>query len=409
MPVYDTLSFKEEWRLFGFFYLMQAIYWISVGFMAAYWILYFYQLGVEVAKISLMFLVAAISSLIFEIPTGVIADTFGRKFSVFLSYLLSGLCYVGIILVGTSWNYLLILYFILGISYTFETGALESWFIDTIKFKGKTKFTHKLLGRQGSIAAAGFVIGPLLGGILSNFGLENAFWATAITMLFLTIYVLFGKEEYFRKRKTRIIEAFKESFVIGKCGLRFVVNHSTILILVAISFLFALSFSLSYNSYQPYVTNVGLKVQYLGYALSIAGFISIFSLNYSASISKFLGGERASLIFFAMLFGLATLFMGIIKILPLLFLTLISRTVIYELMSPNSAPAFRYLFNKFVPSKIRATVGSSQSFVMRIGDVVGLALFGLIGTVWNLEAGIIFAGILAIISSVLYLKIKNNS
>lgn len=402
----EKLTFTEEFKLFGFFHIMQAIYWMSIGFMAAYWILYYYQLDLRFTTIALIFLVSSIASLIFEIPTGIAADIFGRKISVFLSYLIAGLCFVGIILVGANLIWILVFSFFLGIAYTFETGALESWFIDTIKHKGKSKFTYKLLSRRGSIGSAGFVIGSFLGGVLTNYGLTKVFWATALSMLFLAIYVLFGKEEYFKQQKIRIIKSFKEAIETGKRGLNLTIKHSTILILTIISFFLTLALTLVYNSYQPYVTNLGLQQQYLGYTLSIAGLISIFVLNYSDKISKFFGGRKNSLMIFTILAGVAIFLIGAMWVPLILFMAIIALRVIYELMSPDSAPAFRDLFNSFVPGKIRATVGSIQSFVMTIGGMVGLILFGLIGELWGLKTGIIGASSIILVTSFLYLRIK---
>ena len=160
------MNFKEEFNIAGFFYILSAIYWISIGIMAAYWTLYLVDLGISFAKIALITAMIPISSFLFEIPTGAIADLYGRKTSVFISYFLSALCFFGILLSKTNIYLLLILYFILGIAFTFESGALESWFVDSIKHKKQTKHLHRLFGRWGSTSAIGFVVGPLIGGML---------------------------------------------------------------------------------------------------------------------------------------------------------------------------------------------------------------------------------------------------
>jgi MFS family permease len=77
------MKLKEEFKIAGFFYLMSALFWIAIGIMGAYWTLYLYNLGISFASISLILLMVPISSLLFEIPTGAIADIFGRKISVF--------------------------------------------------------------------------------------------------------------------------------------------------------------------------------------------------------------------------------------------------------------------------------------------------------------------------------------
>jgi len=401
-----AMGFREEFNIVGFFYIMTAIYWISIGFMASYWTLYFVNLGFNFSVIALIFLMYPISALIFEIPTGAIADVFGRKLSVFLSYLIMGLGFVGVLLSGSKLLLLLIFHFIVGISTTMETGALEAWFIDTVKHNKKTKHLHKLFGRWGSFSSMGFVVGPFLGGILVTFGVDKAFWATAITMLFLPIFVLIFGKEHFKRRKIRISQRFKETFEAGKLGVKHTFKHPIILMLTLIMALFSFSVTgIYHNTYQPYVVEAGLPPQFLGFALSIAGFISIFSLNYSHKIVKYVGGNRKYLFIFTLFVGLAILGVGFAKYLPLLFLSIIATTAFADLAMVTS-PAFRELFNKFVPSKIRATVISVNSFNRKIGELFGLVAFGLISDYLNFQVGIVFAGILIVITSFAYLRIK---
>lgn len=82
------------------------------------------ELGVSFSQISLLFLMYPISSLVFEIPTGV-ADLYGRKTAVSLSYLLTGL------------------------PFTFETDTLDAWLVDTVEYKSRSEHLHRLLGRLG--------------------------------------------------------------------------------------------------------------------------------------------------------------------------------------------------------------------------------------------------------------------
>ena len=72
------------------------------------------------------------TSLLFEIPTGAIADIYGRKFSVVLAYIFAGII---IILVPLSRNfyYLFFLFLMWGITDTFRTGADEAWVISNLK------------------------------------------------------------------------------------------------------------------------------------------------------------------------------------------------------------------------------------------------------------------------------------
>jgi MFS family permease len=402
------MKLKEELQTVGFFYAMTGIYWISIGFMAAYWTIYLAEFGLDYSTIALIFLMYPIASLFFEIPTGAVADVYGKKISVFLSYFITGLAFVAFILSGANVPLLILFWFIAGISFTMESGALEAWFVDSVKHKKRDEHLHRLLGRWGGISSLGFVIGPLMGGVLVTYGVEKAFWASAVSMLFLSLFVLvFGREEYFERSKPKIAEGFKESFKTGRQGFRHAFKHPVILILTLVSAVMTFANTISFNAYQPYVVEVGLPKPYLGYALSVAGLITVFTLSYSHRIVAAVGGNKRSLVVFAFLMGLAVAGVGLIKYLPLLFLSLIAYTSFGEFAGYGS-PAFTELFNKYVPSNIRATVISVNSFNMTIGQIIGLIGFGLISDHLGLQTGIVFAGIVIMAVSFVYLRVRDS-
>ncbi len=403
------MKIKDELKTVGSFYVMTAIYWIAIGFMAAYWILYFSQLGLSFFQISLLLLMYPISALIFEIPTGAVADLFGRKISVFLSYALSGLAFIGVLLSGTNFPLLLFFYFLAGISFTLESGALEAWFVDTVNHKKESEHLHYFLGRWGSLSSIGFVVGPLLGSILVIGGVDKPFWATAITMLLLSFFVLlFGREDYFQQKPPKTIKAFQETLTTSKRGFTYLIKHPIILILTFGMGLLTLANTIYYNAYQPHVVQMGLLPSYLGIALSVAGFISIFSLNFSDKIKTMVGGSKKLLIISTLLFGFIILGVGLIKYLPLLFMSLVGVTALWE-FAGHTSPAYREIFNKFAPSDIRATVISANSFNMKIGEIFDLLIFGFVSDYFGLQTGIVIAGVLVILTSFIYFKLGSKS
>ena len=105
--------------------------------------------------------------------------------------------------------------------------------------------------------------------------------------------------------------------------------------------------------------------------------------------------------------GVAFICVAFAKYLPLLFLSMIATTAFSE-FSGKTAPAFRELFNKLIPSRIRATALSINSFNMQIGGIFGLIAFGLISENLNLQTGIIVSGILMMLISFLYFRIKSD-
>lgn len=402
------MTIRQEFQLVGFFYILTVLYWIAIGFMGAYWVLYFRSLGLDFSDISLIFIMYPLASVAAEVPTGAVADVFGRKVSVLLSYLVTGLSFVGILLSGSQLTLLVSFWLLAGISFTMESGALDAWFVDTVKHKGQAEHLHRLLGRWGSASSVGFVIGPILGGVLVNYGLDKPFWACAGLMLGLSAYVLiFGREECFERRQVDIRRGFTDALKTGREGLRHMFRHPVLIVLSAVVTLAAFANTISFNSYPPHVVQVGMPESYLGYALGIAAFISVFSLNYSHKIVRLIGSNRRSLMLFCFLLGGAIVAIGLVRNLPVLFVCLVAYSSFYEL-SGSSAPAYQELFNKHVPTGIRATVLSVNQLNMNVGQILGWIAFGLLSDHLGLQTGIIVGGALIMVASFWYLRARDR-
>ena len=99
---------------------------------------------------------------VFEIPTGAFADTYGRRLSVIISFLIQG---VAVVLVGAvaSFWVIAIAWAIWGFGYTFQSGAFEAWITDEVGVERvgnvflrgtRIAYTGALLGLIGSIGLA---------------------------------------------------------------------------------------------------------------------------------------------------------------------------------------------------------------------------------------------------------------
>jgi MFS family permease len=343
---------------------------------------------------------------LFEIPTGAIADIFGRKVSVGLAYTILGLGYIGMILSGTNLILLFILNFITGIAWTMESGAFEAWFVDTIKHKKKEKHLHRYLGRWGSATNIGFIIGPFLGGILVSFGYEIALFTTAIAMILLGLTILiFGKEYYFKRKKIHMRKDFKRTINNAKEAISYAKNHPTIFLFTIIAFLATTGGTLTYNAFQPHLVNLGLNPSYIGYALSIGGILLAIQLNWSHKIKNILGSNKKMLLTYGIFFGLITITLGLVKTAILGFIIMIIYTAFHDLGSRES-PAYREITNKAIPSKIRASVLSVIGWSAALGMIIGNSSFGFLSDIFGANYIVVAGGTILTISALLYFKLK---
>ena len=162
---------------------------------------YLNRLGISYA---LMFTIETIFSVcifLFEIPTGIIADKFGRKISLFLGTLLFGISHL---ISGTTLN---IGVFIFGqiigaIGLSLESGADKALIYENSKYQNKTpQEISAIASRFDGFGTIGMLIAFPLGSIFVASGIFNytsslglVFIATGISAVFASIIILFIKE-----------------------------------------------------------------------------------------------------------------------------------------------------------------------------------------------------------------------
>ena len=92
--------------------------------------------GLDIFQVMLTNAAFTLGMVVFEIPTGVVADTLGRRVSLLLclaTLLVSTLLYVTIAWRGWGFWPFMVTSMLLGLGYTFYTGAVDAWLVDALK------------------------------------------------------------------------------------------------------------------------------------------------------------------------------------------------------------------------------------------------------------------------------------
>jgi MFS family permease len=108
---------------------------------------------------------------IFEVPTGVVADTWGRRTSYLLgasTLLLSTLLYVAMWKARASMWAWALASALLGLGFTFFSGATEAWLADALAFTGATDKLDGVLARGQIATGAAMLAGSVGGGFIAQ-------------------------------------------------------------------------------------------------------------------------------------------------------------------------------------------------------------------------------------------------
>jgi MFS family permease len=112
-----------------------------------------------------------VGQVIFEVPTGVVADARGRQFSYVLgagTLLLSTLLYLVMWQVHAPLLGWAIASILLGLGFTFFSGATEAWLVDALKATGFTGHLERVFGRAQTISGVAMLVGSVSGGLIAQ-------------------------------------------------------------------------------------------------------------------------------------------------------------------------------------------------------------------------------------------------
>src|SRR3970040_2690814 len=113
----------------------------------------------------------ALGQVLFEVPTGVVADTRGRRFSFLLgsaTLLLSTLLFLVMWQVHAPLLGWAIASILLGLGFTFFSGATEAWLVDALTATGFTGNLETVFGRAQSVGGVAMLVGSVAGGVVAQ-------------------------------------------------------------------------------------------------------------------------------------------------------------------------------------------------------------------------------------------------
>ncbi len=397
----DWIELKREFKTLRIFYGLYFISGLS-AVLAPFWVIYFRGIGLSFTEIGLLLAVGPIMAIIFEVPTGAIADTYGRKVSVGLAWLFAGTLFSLIFFVTDFWI-LFLIYAILGVTTTLQSGADEAWLVDFLKWKKKSKYMHSAFSRRDSIGAFGIILAALIGSaVVASLGLQYLWlFAGALSLSGATYIFIFGKEE-FKERPSNIKKAMTETWDNTKNGFKYSRRHPVIFWLLVFTLYMSL-LSFTRLIWQPLFVDLGLSVEYLGLVFASAGIIGVIVPNLS---KKFL--EKVKKEKYAMIVSEVIYFIIFISFYYFFNLWMaLSIFLILAIVDYLNNPLRAFYFQRHVPSKQRATIGSIGNWMSAIGAAISLVIGGYVIDIFGFQAVILILAASAIPAILILKRIRD--
>ena len=330
---------------------------------------------------------------LFEVPTGVVADTWGRR----VSYLLGSVTLaISTALYWLAWQMQAPFWawaatsVLLGLGFTFFSGATEAWLVDALKFTGFKGNLESVFAKGQIVAGAAMLSGSVLGGLIAqwtNLGVPYLLRGLALVVTFVVAF-LYMRDWGFVPRSGR--HPGREMGQVVRASVRYGLGNRPVRwMMLAAPFTFGVGIYAFY-AMQPYLLELYGDEQ----AYSIAGLAA--AIIAGAQIAGGMAAPRVRLLFrnrtSALLAGLL-LEIGLLALLGLTgtFWVAVGLLVLWGLAAAATLPIRQAYLNGLIPSEQRATVLSFDNLLGSSGGVVIQPALGKVADVWSYSTSYLVA------------------
>ena len=390
-------------KIVGIYCWVMLMYGLSVSFFFATYVIFLTNAGLGLLEVNVINVVFMISSFFLEVPTGVVADVYGRKTSLVASCFVTSLAFL-LYFFSDTFLLFVIAEVIAAIGHALCSGAFKAWMIDEVNATGES-FDLTRAYRSGKISnSLGIIVGVILGGYLGEYNIALP-WLFASASIFVTgIVSIFIIKENGHTPVVHERGAMAAMIDTGRLGFQICTKSPGVLFAMSLGFVFSFA-CMPLNMYwQLRYQGFGLKVSDLGYLFSANMLVLMLGVFVSVYVYRALKTNKRSLFFTISVMAIGILMAAVTDTLVFS----LSMFYIHELARGIYEPLVDDYVNKRIDEQTRATVLSFKSMTSLLGASLGLLVSGLIAKYFGIEAAWICSAIVVLVFVVVFVFRENS-
>jgi MFS family permease len=349
---------------------------------------------------------------LFEVPTGIVADTIGRR----VSYLLGTLT-----LMASTFLYVLlwqlkaplwewaIASMLLGLGFTFFSGAVEAWLVDALTATGYTGELETVFGRGQIVSGAAMLVGSVAGGFIArqtSLGVPFVLRGLVLIVMFGLAFRLMHDVGFTPEKGGRPLAEMRK---IASNSVDYGWRVPAVKWLMVESLFTGGVGIYAFYALQPYLLELYGDPQ----AYQVAGLVA--AIVAGAQIAGGIAAPRIRRLFrrrtsaLIVTAGLSVVALGLIGLAES-FWAVIGLIVVWGLLFAATLPIRQTYLNGLIPSRQRATILSFDSMMSSSGGVWTQPLLGRSADAWGYAPSyLIGAGISILALPCLALSRRQNA
>jgi len=378
-------------------YLLKAVLWFMVAMPII--VLFFQEHGLTLTEVMILQSIYSFSVALFEIPSGYIADIFGRKRTIVLSTIFTFIGFLVFSFFGGFYAFA-IAQVLVGIGGSLMSGSDSAIIYDTL-LETNSKITYtKIEGRSYAIGNFSEAFAGILGGFLAVGSIYMPIYVQT-SILFFSIPIAFTLIEPTMYKENKLDRSFKAVLEVVKFAM--VDSQKLKWLIIYSSAMGVATLSMAWFA-QPFFKSINIPLAYFGILWAV--------LNFSAGITSFNAhqfdkkdNDYKMLFYLALAMPISFLFLGYnASVYGLIFILLI------YLLRGIVTPILRNAINENTTSNKRATVLSVRSLIIRISFAISAPILGYIADNYSLAISFyglaIVVGFFSILSAIKLNRIR---
>ena len=341
-----------------------------------------------------------VGMLVFEIPTGVVADTVGRRASYLIGTVTlavsTGLYWMLWLWHSPFWAWAIVSV-LLGLGFTFFSGAVDAWLVDALRATHYTGSLERVFGRSQIFSGIAMLAGSVLGGVvaqLTDLGVPFLLRVGILLVMFLVAALLMRDVGFTPDRSegplraTRTVFRASVKYGLGRPAVRWLMLASPFTAGVGIYVFYAL---------QPHLLQLwGDEGAYsiAGLAAALLAGSSIVGGLMAPWIRRRFRHRTSAILLATVTSALVLVTFGFVDD----FWIAIALVALWGVASAIDDPVHRAYLNAMIPSKQRATVLSFDSLLGSAGGAVAQPVLGRVADVSGYAVSLLWSGVITAVA-----------
>ena len=323
--------------------------------------------GVNLSQILIIQSAYSLALVLFEFPSGVLADTWSKKKLYIVSKLFLLVMFL-FVLLSNSFVFLYLAWFCYGLAAALDSGTLDTFIINRLKITGKEKRLSTFLSRSKKVELVAMILGSFVGGIL-YFVIADKIYILSIICIIISMtitYFLFDTEE---SRQIKFKFSSKQLATHILQSLKELKDNRLLRYIILFNLFSQLFFQGHFQLWQAFFLEKGISAKYFSIFYLLFQLISIasYSMNIENLFKKRIYRYLIPLILaLPITFYCSNFFLVVLAYFIYIFLFYVIEFVL------------DYKFHKIVSLENISSLVSLQSTIKRIGSIIIINLISML-------------------------------